>query len=457
MPAIAIGVFTDRVLGPTGPLDADVLAADLESIDFDPKHGSIATLPGRDGFDRVHLVGLGDDLTTELLRQAAGALGRTASGEVLSLLGEIDVEEAERAAVEGFVLGAYRYTRYKSGDDAESPTLVAEDGSPIAIDPVMEAVAWTRDLVNEIPTDQPPAEVADRMVAIASELGLEVEVLGLDELREGGFGGVLAVNAGSEHPARLVELRYRPEGATAHLALVGKGIIFDTGGLSLKPATAMDWMKVDMAGAAAVLGAIQAIARLGLPVNVTAITPLTENMPGPTATKPGDVLTARNGKTIEVLNTDAEGRLILADGLSLATEREPDLIVDVATLTGACKVALGDGFAGLFGNDDGAIERVRAAADASGERVWPMPLPADYRPQIDSTMADMQNTGKTRYGGAITAALLLAEFVDDLPWAHLDIAGPAWATEASGYTHKGGTGYGVRTLVELARSLSTGY
>ena len=449
MTAIAIGVFSDRVLGPTGDLDAGAVSTALEAIDFDGAHGSVAALPWSDGYDRLYAVGLGDELTPELLRQAAGSLGRAAKGEVVSLLGAVDVDEAERAAAEGFALGAYRYTRYKSGDQPEPPVLV-----DAPVDPLMDAVAWTRDLVNETPTDQSPEEIADRVVALGAELGLEVEVLGMDDLRAGGFGGVLGVNAGSVREARLVVVRHRPEGATKHLALVGKGIVFDTGGLSLKPPKSMDWMKVDMAGAAAVLGAVQAIARLGLSVNVTAITPLTENMPSGNATKPGDVLTIRNGKTIEVLNTDAEGRLILADGLSLAVEDEPDLVVDVATLTGACKVALGSGFAGLFTNDESATEAVRTAAEAAGERVWPMPLPADYRPQIDSDVADMQNTGKTAYGGAITAALLLQEFVDETPWAHLDIAGPAWATEVAGYTHKGGTGYGVRTLVELARSMT---
>lgn len=448
MPAIAIGVFTDRVLGPTDALDPDAVTDALAAIDFDPTPGAIGVLPGRDGYERIYAVGLGDEVTTESLRQAAGALGRTATGEVVSLLGQLDVEEAERAAAEGFALGAYRYTRYKSEDQPAPPTLVGSTSSPIA-----DAVVWTRDLVNEPARDQAPADIADRVVERAEALGIETEVLGPVELADRGCGGVLGVNAGSEREARLVELRYRPEGATAHLALVGKGIVFDTGGLSLKPASAMDWMKVDMAGGAAVFGAMWAIAELGIPVAVTAIVPLTENMPGGNATRPGDVLTIRNGKTIEVLNTDAEGRLILADGLSLAVEQTPDLVVDVATLTGACKVALGDGFAGLFANDDDVVGRVQAAADAAGERVWHLPLPDDYRPQIDSTVADMQNTGKTRYGGAITAALLLREFVGETPWAHLDIAGPAWATEVAGYTHKGGTGFGVRTLVELARGM----
>jgi leucyl aminopeptidase len=212
-------------------------------------------------------------------------------------------------------------------------------------------------------------------------------------------------------------------------------------------------MKTDMSGAAAVFGAMQVIARLGLPVRVLAIAPLAENMPSGSALRPGDVLTPRNGKTIEVLNTDAEGRLVLADGLSLAAEEEPDLIVDIATLTGACKVALGDKIAGVMGTDD-AVEQVTSAADLAGERVWRLPLPDDYRKDIDSEVADMKNTGG-KLGGAITAALLLKEFVGDVPWAHLDIAGPARSTEVNHYLGKGGTGFGVRTLVELVRQLAT--
>jgi leucyl aminopeptidase len=236
--------------------------------------------------------------------------------------------------------------------------------------------------------------------------------------------------------------------------MVGKGVVFDSGGLSIKPADAMETMKTDMSGAAAVFGAMQAIAELRLPVRVLAIAPLTENMTGGAAMRPGDVLRARNGKTIEVLNTDAEGRLVLADGLSLAVEHHPDLVVDLATLTGACRIALGDEIAGLFGTSGGA-ELVAEAAEAAGERVWVLPLPPDYRKKIDSDVADMKNTGP-RYGGAINAALLLKEFVGDTAWAHLDIAGPARSAEVEHYVTKGGTGFGVRTLVALARQMSEG-
>jgi leucyl aminopeptidase len=306
-----------------------------------------------------------------------------------------------------------------------------------------------RDLVNEPAVAKPPTTMAAIASEIAERHGIDIRIYDETEFDEEGFGGLKAVNLGSEHPGRMVVLKYRPEGATRSIALVGKGIVFDSGGLSLKPASGMETMKTDMSGAAAVLAAVDTIASLGLPVNVTGITPLTENMTGGGAQRPGDVLKARNGKTIEVLNTDAEGRLVLADGLSLAVEEEPDLIVDIATLTGACAVALGPKIAGVWASDDDAAAAIDDAAARSGEKVWRMPLEREYRSFIDSDIADMKNTGE-RYGGAISAALLLAEFAGDGPWAHLDIAGPARSAKAEHYIAKGGTGFGVRTLVELA-------
>ncbi len=455
MPSLALGVFTDRVLAPTaGLVDEERLAGALEALEFEGKHGTVAAIPWDGEYPRIYAVGLGDEVDTEALRSAAGSLGAAAKGPVVSVLHLVDVDEADRAVVEGFRLGAYRFDRYKTGDNPEPATVTLHD-APAPADALIlsDAVMWARDLVNEPPVDQPPAVIAERMEAIAADLELEISVLGMDELREGGFGGLLGVNAGSMNPARLVEITYAPETATKTLALVGKGIIFDSGGLSLKPAASMETMKDDMAGAAAVLAAVQAIARMGLNVRVIAIVCLTENMPSGSATRPGDILTARNGKTIEVLNTDAEGRLVLADGLSLAVEREPDVVIDIATLTGAQRVALGNHIAAVLGTDE-AVEAVEAAADAAGERVWRLPLPADYRKLIDSTNADMKNTGG-RYGGTIAAALLLKEFVGDTPWAHLDIAGPAWSEDASGYRLKNATGFGVRTLVEVARDLAT--
>ena len=258
------------------------------------------------------------------------------------------------------------------------------------------------------------------------------------------------MSLGSDQPPRLVKLTYTPPGkATGTVALVGKGITFDSGGLSLKTADGMETMKTDMSGAAAVIGTMSVLRQAGVKTKVVAYVPTTENMPGGRAIKPGDVLKIRNGKTVEVLNTDAEGRLILADGLSLAVEEKPDAIIDLATLTGACVVALGMKIAGLMGNDDAWIGQVRDAADRVGEPMWPLPLPQEYRKDLDSEIADLKNITGGRGGGALTAGLFLAEFAGDVPWAHLDIAGPARAGSDDGYIGKGGTGFGVRTLVEV--------
>jgi leucyl aminopeptidase len=277
-----------------------------------------------------------------------------------------------------------------------------------------------------------------------------VQVLDVAQLRQQRLGGVLGVGQGSEQAPRFLKLTYAPSGARGKpLAFVGKGVVFDSGGLSLKTGAGMETMKCDMSGAASVIGAMSALRDLGVKTKVTGYVPLVENMPSGTAIRPGDVLRIRNGKTVEVLNTDAEGRLILADALSLASEDKVAAVVDLATLTGACVVALGEKIAGLMGNDDAWIDQVRAAADRVGERVWPLPLPSDYRRGIDSSVADMKNVGP-REGGALTAGIFLQEFVDGVPWAHLDIAGPAFLSSDDGYLPRGGTGFGVRTLLELA-------
>ena len=247
-----------------------------------------------------------------------------------------------------------------------------------------------------------------------------------------------------------MRLAYEPAGARATVAFIGKGVVFDSGGLSLKPAAGMETMKTDMSGAAAVIAAMSALRDLGVKIRVIGYIPLVENMPSGTAIRPGDVLLHRNGKTVEVLNTDAEGRLILADALAMAAEDAPDAMVDLATLTGACVVALGEKIAGLMGNNDAWTTQVREAADRAGESVWPLPLPSEYRKLLDSEVADLANIGGGRYGGALTAGLFLKEFVGDVPWAHLDIAGPARSASDDGHVLKGGTGFGVRTLLELA-------
>jgi leucyl aminopeptidase len=284
---------------------------------------------------------------------------------------------------------------------------------------------------------------------VAKASGLGVEVIDERKAEKLGLGGLLGVGKASDNPPRMVKLTYVPAGRSrGHVALVGKGITFDSGGLTLKPYEGMLAMKTDMAGAAAVLAAMSVVPGLAPPVHVTGYLCLAENMVNGGAIRPGDVLRIKNGTTVEVLNTDAEGRLVLADGLSLAAAEQPDAIVDIATLTGACMVALGPRIAGLMGNDDGWLDQVRAAADRASEAVWPLPLPKEYRKDLDSDVADLKNVGG-RNGGALTAGLFLQEFVDGRPWAHLDIAGPSRYDADDAYILKGGTGFGVRTLVEL--------
>ena len=369
------------------------------------------------------------------------------------------------------ILGGYRYTAFKSSADSSdgsngTPKLARVDvvGSTSAAAKdalargaaIAAGVCVARDLSNEPGGSLTAPVFAQRAEAVAREAGLESRVWTEAEIRKERLGGLLGVNRGSANPPRYVELVYEPEGdPAATLAFVGKGITFDAGGLSIKTAQGMMAMKMDMCGAAAIIGAMSVLPSLGAPVRVKGYLPMTDNMLGGDATRPGDVLTIRNGKTIEVLNTDAEGRLILADALSLACEDEPDAIVDLATLTGACMVALGPSIAGLMGNDDTFIGEVRAAAERVGERVWPLPLPGDYTKQFDSNVADMKNIGGN-YGGALTAGLILQQFVaDGIPWVHLDIAGPARAESDDGEISKGGTGFGVRTLVELASSYAS--
>jgi leucyl aminopeptidase len=316
-----------------------------------------------------------------------------------------------------------------------------------------QAVSLARELVNQPPCDLYPETFAARAAEVARNAALECQVMDEERLRAERMGALLAVARGSDRPPRLVVLRHR-HGNGPTLALVGKGVTFDSGGLSLKTNDQMVDMKCDMAGAAAVLGAMQGIAELGLPVNVVGVLAIVENMPGGRAMKLGDVLHARNGKTIEVLNTDAEGRLILADALAYAVDLGASQLVDLATLTGACMVALGNDVAGLMSNNDAWARRVQTAADSVGERAWPLPMYPLYAEMIKSDVADVKNTGGSRYGGAITAAKFLEEFVGGVPWAHLDIAGPSWVERENAVRASGGTGCFVRTLIELAHHFS---
>jgi len=421
----------------------------------------------------VLLVGLGSTPTTpDSLRSAAGAASRAVSGasRLAFALPTTDAADVQ-AVLEGAALGAYRYQAQRSGDSAVavSDIVVATtvEGADAALGRarvVAEAVVVVRDLVNTPPNELYPDSFAARARELAADAPVELQEWDVPALQEGGFGGILGVGQGSSRPPRLVAVRYAPEGATQHLALVGKGITFDSGGLSLKPAASMVGMKYDMTGAATVLAATIAIAKLGLPIRITAWLCLAENLPSSTAMRPNDVLTIRGGTTVEVLNTDAEGRLVLADGLVAASEERPDAIVDVATLTGAARIALGDRYAALMGADE-LVRSVQEAAAETGELVWPMPLPADLRSLLQSDVADIANAkpGNTA-AGMLLAGVFLQEFVgrtgDDqdaprIPWAHLDIAGPANNGGAGfGWTPKGPSGVTVRLLVKLAERLA---
>ncbi len=422
----------------------------------------------RDRFvaDAVLLVGVGqkDAFDVTALRRAlgrvAGGLGRFGSAATTfpQALGARQAPEAAQATVEGIALGAYRFDRYKTKPDGVGTLArVRILGSPrwttagvrAAVKRgqiVSEAVNWARDLVNTPAGDLPPARIAQEARAMARRVGLRCKVWGKPELERGGFGGILGVGAGSVNPPRLIELEYRGAGTAPPIALTGKGIAFDSGGLSIKDAKGMETMKCDMGGAASILATMSVIGQLKPKLNVIAAIPSAENLPSGSATKPGDVLRHRGGTTSEVLNTDAEGRLVLADALAYLAEKRPRALIDTATLTGACMIALGDRVTGAMGNDSALIRDVIAAGDATGEPIWELPMFADYRRLIDSPVADVKNIGE-RYGGAITAAWFLAEFVDDTPWVHLDIAGPAWSEKGNDLGPKGGTGAPVRALV----------
>ena len=463
--AVGTPVFAGRVIPAGAAADLDLRF--LAERGFEGRPGEALAVPSGRGTWIALGVGEPDKVTAETLRKAAAAFVRTAwrdrSGATTLLAAappDLDPALAARAIAEGASLAAYRFSRYKadpktskleslvvvgSGDDARHGL---DRGARVA-----EAVAMARDLVNEPAKAMTPRRLADMAAEVAEAEGLTLTVLDEIAIVAEGLGGLAGVALGSDEPARLIQLVYDPPaGADSSIALVGKGITFDSGGLSIKTAEGMETMKTDKSGAAAVLAAMTVIAALAPPVRVVAIMPVTENMPGGAALKPGDVLTIRNGKTVEVLNTDAEGRLVLADGLSLAVEAEVDAIIDVATLTGACVVALGRKVAGLMGNHPGWIDQVGQAAARAGEDVWPLPLPEDYRKLIDSDVADIKNISGGRHAGALTAGLFLREFVGDVPWAHLDIAGPARSEDDEGYLQKGGTGFGVRTLVEAVMS-----
>ena len=477
--AVVVGVLADGTLAPGADDVASAygrkLSGLLTTLGMKGRPGEVAKVPtaGTIASPLLVLVGIGEVADADSVRRAAGNAARAVTNAAsVALALPADSPELVRAVIEGYRLGGYTFTAYKSKPGASTTPAEIVVLTPAArraevaaaVEPaqvLVEAVAATRDWVNTPPADLTPPTFAD---AIATAVkagnkqlpsgGTKVTTTILDEARlvELGCGGILAVGAGSAAPPRLVELSYRPKDAVAHVALVGKGITFDSGGLWIKPAGSMTTMKEDMAGAAAVVQATIAVARLGLPVRISAFAALAENMVGASSMRPGDVLTTYDGTTVEVSNTDAEGRLVLADALGRAVEQEPDVVIDIATLTGHMVLALGDRIAGVLG-DDAIVEEVLAAATAAGEDAWPMPLPEFMDSRIrSSTVADLAQYDGIRWGGGIYAAAFLREFTGGLPWAHLDIAGPTFNKGgANGHLVPGATGYGVTTLVEIIR------
>jgi len=448
----------------------------LTALGAKGKPGEVTRIPSVPGVKAsvVIAVGVGDlraELNAESLRRSVGTAVRSATGMRKVAIVAAPQDDLLAAAAMGARLAAYDFTAFKGKGKAKAgsapvtsivllvpgPATAAQKRIIADTDVIGDAVCLARDLVNTPPNALPPAALALAAKQAVADLPVKVTIWDERALARHGCGGILGVGQGSANPPRLARLDYAPAGAKRHLAIVGKGITFDTGGISIKPAAGMDEMKGDMAGAAAVIAAVQAIARLGLKVKVTGLVPTAENMPSGTAQRPGDVITMFDGTTVEVLNTDAEGRLILADALGIAVQEKPALIIDAATLTGAQRVALGNRTAGVMANDDAARAQVCAAAEQAGETMWPMPLPEELRASLDSPTADIANIGD-RMGGMLSAGVFLKEFIPDgQPWVHLDIAGPAFNDKSPyGYTPKGGTGAAVRTFVQVARELAAG-
>lgn len=464
--AVAIVVFSEE----PAPAELASVSAWLDELraseEFTGKASELAVLHQPSGFAAKRLVVVGggkrSSFDASALRKAVGAAVRSLKQKGVKTLAWWLAEGDAAAAVEGAILGNFEPDRLKTSSKESKalgkfsllvPAATAEIQSAFERGKALaEAQNFTRTLVNEPANLMTPTTLADRARAMASEAGLECEVLDQDRMRQLGMGSLLGVAQGSAEPPALIIVRYKPSTppATAdHLGLVGKGVTFDTGGVSIKPAEGMEKMKYDMAGGAAVLGAMQAIAQLKPAIPVTALVPAVENMVGAKAQRPGDIVTSLSGKTIEVLNTDAEGRLILIDALTYAQRLGCTHLIDAATLTGAIVIALGHVNIGAFTNNDALLNRLMAAAKAEGEKTWPMPLDDEYKDLLKSAFADLGNIGG-RWGGAISAAWFLREFAGDTPWVHLDIAGTAWLDDAKPHLAKGPSGVCVRTFANLA-------
>lgn len=467
------GGATGAVDSALGGMISDLIASGetkgkLNETTLVPTCGKIAS-------KRVLVVGLGKQDEFDLLaaRQASGSAVRVARKkgfrDVTTIvhgagIGGLAVEDAAQALAEGSVIADYDPDLYKSDKEPvqfQTLTIVEQDSGKI---PVIESGVRTgqilgtatndaRTLGNEPGNKMTPTILAERAQDVAKQPGLEIEVHDENWMKEQGMGGLLGVAAGSAQPPRLVVMRYKAEGATKTLGLIGKGITFDSGGISIKPSDGMKDMKFDMSGAGAVIQAMGAIAQLKPKLNVIAVVPATENMPSGSAYKPGDIIRMMSGKTVEIITTDAEGRLILGDAIAYAKELGSQMMVDVATLTGACVVALGHDYTGIMTNDPALLGSLEEAAKAEGEKVWELPLPEEYMEQLKSDYADLKNCGE-RWGGALTAGLFLKEFADGTPWVHMDIAGPADTSKEAPYRSAGATGVAVRTLATLAMKLA---
>ena len=453
------------------PRQLGLSRAALEANGFEGKPGQVLAVPNGEGVAVAIGVGEPGAIDAAGLRSAAAAFARAASKQAqlatnLADVEGVDAKVAAQAVTEGVLLASYRYTGLKNDAKNASPlvalTLVAGAKTEKDIDKgaergkvVASAAAFARELANTPPTHLNAKDIAAKAVDLGPAAGLQVEVFNKDQLEQMGCGGIVGVNRGSTEPPRMVKLTWSPKSPTGHLALVGKGIMYDSGGISLKPSDNFHQnMKMDMSGAAAVLATMSALKELKVKTKVTAWLMCTDNMPSGSALKLGDVLTMRNGKTVEIHNTDAEGRLVLADGLSLAVEEAPDAIVDIATLTGAALVALGESIAPVLGTSQALVDQLIERSAATDEPLWQLPLDSKrYRKLLDSVVADMKNIGGP-YGGSITASIFLSEFVGDIPWAHIDMAGPMMVGADDGIYAKGATGFGTRLLIDLASNFS---
>lgn len=472
--ALALGFFTDKVElnGELQQLDAKLdgtISELISETEFNGKAGSstIVRVGGKNPLKKIILVGLGkeEDINLDTFRQTGGNIARVANqGKVKTLaiaINHRDYDDEMMAQVisEGIILALHKDTRFKSDKEEQKVTIETVElldikATPKAIDnaqKIASGVILARELVNAPANVINPVTMAEMVQNLAQEYGLELTILEQEDCEKLGMGSFLGVAKASDLPPKFIHLVYKPQGNPQRkLAIVGKGLTFDSGGLNLKVAgSGIETMKMDMAGAAATFGAAKAIAQLKPNVEIHFISAVTENMISGKAMHPGDILTASNGKTIEVNNTDAEGRLTLADALVYADKLGVDAIVDLATLTGACVVALGNDIAGLWTTNDDLATQLKTAAQTAGEKFWQMPLENKYFEQMKSSIADMKNTG-SRAGGSITAALFLQQFVKDTPWVHLDIAGPVWADKPTSIDNEGATGFGVRTLVNWA-------